>query len=341
MDNFLALLNRVALFVATLWQHALNHRRKVITTTLLFAFIVTTLYALFIQPPANFPAKYTFTVSGGASVSGVATSLQEEGLLKSPFVFKVLAVLMQSNSGIFAGDYYFDKGESVFNLVKRTTSGDFNLMPTSVFIPEGSNIFEIAKIFEDKFTKFQGEKFIELAVKKNAEGYLFPDTYQFLPNVSERKVFDTMRDNFDLKIAGIQEEIDAFDTSLEDIIIMASLIEKESANDFEERRIISGILWNRISIGMALQVDAVFPYINGKNTYELSIEDLNVESPYNTYQNPGLPVGPITNPGLDSIKATINPEPTNYLFYLHDDEGGVHYSADFEGHKENKFRYLR
>jgi len=304
-------------------------------------FITTTLYALFIHPPVNFPTRHTFTVSGGAPIGSVAASLKEEGLIKSPFLFKVLTILTESNSGIFAGDYYFDEGENVLSLVKRMTSGDFNLTPTSVFIPEGSTIFEIAQILGDKFTKFQSEKFIERAVGEEAEGYLFPDTYQFLPNVSEKKVFKTMRDNFDSKVADIQEEIDAFDASFKDIVIMASLIEKESTDDFEERRIISGILWSRISIGMALQVDAVFPYINGKNTYELSTEDLSIESPYNTYTNAGLPIGPIANPSLESIIAAIDPEPSDYLFYLHDDEGGVHYSTNFEDHKANKFRYLR
>jgi UPF0755 protein len=299
------------------------------------------LYALLVHPPANFPTKYTFTVPDGGSVSSVALSLEEEGLIKSPFVYKVLAVLTQSSSGIFAGEYYFHKGESVLSVVKRTTVGDFGLTPIVVFIPEGSTIFEIGAILEEKFTKINAQDFVELALKENAEGYLFPDTYSFLPNATEEKVFKVMRTNFETKISEIEERVNASDMRLEDIIIMASLIEKESADDLEERKTISGILWNRISIGMALQVDAVFPYINGKNTYELSTEDLDVDSPYNTYKYPGLPVGPIANPGLESIVAAIDPLPSNYLFYLHDNDGGVHYSVDFEGHKQNKFKYLR
>lgn len=338
------LLNRVrqsVVFVRDFVRHLFLHRRKVLASFALFLFIATTLYALFIHYPANFPAKHTFTIEEGTTVSEVAGALKREGFIRSSFVFKVLAILSQSRSGIFAGDYYFDSGENVFAVVKRTTTGDFGLTPISVFIPEGSTIFDIGEILGARFDKISGERFIELALKEEAEGYLFPDTYQFLPNVNEKKVYKAMRENFDTKIESIEDRIASSTVSLEDIIIMASLIEKESADDFEERRTISGILWNRIDIGMALQVDAVFPYINGKNTYELTTEDLQVDSPYNTYTNPGLPPGPIANPGLESIIAAIDPLPTGYLFYLHDLNGNVHYSVDFEGHRQNKFRYLR
>src|SRR3989338_1471741 len=97
----------------------------------------------------------------------------------------------------------------------------------------------------------------------------------------------------------------------------------------------------RIERGMLLQVDAVFPYIIGKNTFEVTLDDLKTDSPYNTYKYKGLPKGPISNPGMDAILAAVYPEKTDYLFYLSDLDGNMHYAADFEGHKVNKFRYLR
>jgi len=120
---------------------------------------------------------------------------------------------------------------------------------------------------------------------------------------------------------------------------MASLLEEE-ARALETRRIIAGILWNRIKLGMLLQVDAVFPYIIGKNTYEVTLDELQVDSPYNTYKYPGLPVGPISNPGLSAIKASVTPIESKYLFYLSDKAGRMYYAENFEKHKENRIMYL-
>lgn len=127
--------------------------------------------------------------------------------------------------------------------------------------------------------------------------------------------------------------------TLNEIITMASLIEEE-ANTKESRRIISGILWQRIKQGMRLQVDAVFPYIMNKFSLQLTKEDLMDDSPYNTYRYAGLPPGPISNPGWDSIYAAIYPAKTSYLYYLSDREGNMYYAKTFEEHKANKAKYL-
>ena len=121
---------------------------------------------------------------------------------------------------------------------------------------------------------------------------------------------------------------------------MASIIEREAITP-EARRIVSGILWKRIKMGMPLQVDATFAYVNGKNTYELTAEDLHIDSKYNTYEYKGLPPGPICNPGLDSIIATIEPTATPYLYYLSEKNGTMHYAKTFEEHKMNKVKYMR
>ena len=120
---------------------------------------------------------------------------------------------------------------------------------------------------------------------------------------------------------------------------MASLLEKE-ARTTESRRIIAGILWKRLEIGMLLQVDAVFGYIINKGSLQLTLEDLSIDSPYNTYRYKGLPIGPIANPGLDSLQAATMPILTDYLFYLSDKEGTMHYSETFEEHKRKKRLYL-
>ena len=146
----------------------------------------------------------------------------------------------------------------------------------------------MAEIFSKKISIFNSEKFLKLAVP--VEGYLFPDTYFFLPNITPEQIIDAMKNNFIKKVGDIYSKIERSDKSLEEIIIMASILEEE-ARIFETKKIISGILWQRIKIGMPLQVDAVFPYIIGKNTYELTKEDLSIDSPYNTYKYKGLPFG--------------------------------------------------
>jgi UPF0755 protein len=121
---------------------------------------------------------------------------------------------------------------------------------------------------------------------------------------------------------------------------MASILEAE-ARTTETRKIISGILWKRMEIGMPLQVDAPFQYIIGKNTFQLTTNDLKFDSPYNTYKYKGLPPGPIGNPGLDAISATVNPIKTNYLYYLSDVRGNMHYAKTFAEHVINKEKYLK
>jgi len=137
----------------------------------------------------------------------------------------------------------------------------------------------------------------------------------------------------------VRDKIDASGHSLEEIVIMASILEEEGIT-FQDRRMMSGVLWNRINIGMPLQVDAVFPYIIGKNTYQVNLEDLKTESPYNTYVNKGLPPGPITNPGFNSIVAALDPVKHDYLYYLSDKQHNTYYAKTFDEHKRDRVLYL-
>ena len=137
----------------------------------------------------------------------------------------------------------------------------------------------------------------------------------------------------------MQEALKKSGKTLREVVIMASLLEKEAAKT-EDRRMVAGILWKRISIGMPLQVDAVFPYIIGKNTFDLTRADLKVDSPYNTYKYKGLPVGPIANPGLDSMVAAMTPVKSNYIFYLTDMQSKFHFSVTYAQHLANQKKYL-
>ena len=184
---------------------------------------------------------------------------------------------------------------------------------------------EIAEQFGD-FENFDKKEFLEKTA--GLEGYLFPDTYLFLPGAETEQIIGTMRDNFQKKAGDVGQ----------DTVIMASLIEKE-VPDSDDRKIVSGILWKRLEIGMPLQVDAVFPYITGRQ--KVLSDDLKIDSLYNTYFYKGLPPGPISNPGLDAIEAARNPKESPYLYYLSGRDGKTHFAKTFAEHLKNKEKYLK
>jgi UPF0755 protein len=161
-----------------------------------------------------------------------------------------------------------------------------------------------------------------------------------MPGQDTAAILGAFASNFSKNIAKIQPQIDAFGKPLSDVITMASLLEREAPKTYD-RRVIAGILWKRVKLGMPLQVDAVFPYIIGKNSFDLTKNDLKTDSPYNTYTNLGLPPGPIANPSLDAILAAVAPVQTNYLYYLSDSNGTLYYSATYAQHLAAKQKYLR
>ena len=309
----------------------------VLFTITAFVLVVLHSYLTGIRPPSDFPVDTVFTVPRGTSLATVASRLEEQKIIRSAFWLKSVVVLLGGAEKVHAGDYFFTEKEGVISVAKRIIEGDNRLVAFKVTIPEGSTVDEISRIFGKQFGRFDAKEFRRLA--KGKEGYLFPDTYFFLPNVTAEQVLDMLESTFEERIATLEHEITLFKRPLKDVIIMASLLEEE-ARTTQTRRAISGILWERLRIGMALQVDAVFPYINGKNTYDLTMDDLAIDSPYNTYRYAGLPPGPISNPGLDSIRAAVTPIASPYLYYLSDREGNIYYSRTFEEHVEKKFKYI-
>jgi len=291
----------------------------------------------FVLPPNDFPVGTVILIEEGSTLQQVANHLEEKGVIKSATVFSGLAKVLMNGRGVIAGDYFFEEKCSVIKVVWRTISATYGITPTRITFVEGLTVYDIANLMKKEFPRFDKEEFLEIAQEE--EGFLFPDTYYFLPSVTPQSVISTMKDNFYKRIEEISEKIDGFDKDIREIVIMASILEKE-ARTLKSKRMIAGILWSRIEIDMPLQVDAVFPYIIGKNTFQLSLEDLKVDSPYNTYTNKGLPIGPIANPSLWSLLATVTPIDSDYLFYLSDMSGNMHYAVDFEQHKSNKRLYL-
>lgn len=294
---------------------------------------------MFLVAPADFPAGKTINIPAGATVREIAADFKSHSIIKSPLFFELMVKTLADDDKVIAGEYFFSDKLALYQVINRVTGGKYGLDPIKVRIPEGATTEEIGQILEGKFRDISAERFNTLA--SSLEGYLFPDTYYFLPIVKEDQVIKEMSQNFQKKLEPILPAIEQSGNDLHQIMTMASLIEGEASNSSQERRVISGILWQRIKIGMPLQVDAVFKYIVGRGGKNITKADLKIDSPYNTYKNKGLPPGPINNPGLSSIVAAINPTPSKYLFYIHDRSGTIHYAVNYDQHASNVRRYLR
>ncbi len=301
------------------------------------AFLIGFSYLHYHTPPRNFPVGDIVTVNQGESLQAITTSLYDANIIRSTFVFRTAVILLGGEKRVIAGDYLLDKKEGPVDLAYRFVNGKFHLEAKKITIPEGWNIFEISDYLSKSLIKFDKTKFVALA--KDKEGYLFPDTYFVSLTSKPEFIIEMMNKNFNEKIKDVPG-ISTTTYKIKDVIIMASILERE-ARTMESRKIIAGILWKRLEMKMPLQVDATFDYINGKSTFELTLDDLKIDSPYNTYLYRGLPPGPIGNPGIDAILATINPLKTKYLYFLTDKEGEMHYAKTFDEHKRNKELYLR
>jgi len=317
-----------------------GHQRHIRYVAVFFitVFVVFTVsFHFFFSPPEQFPVGSLLKIESGMTVQAAADLLEEHGAIRSPFAFTSFVRVFGGYRGVIAGDYYFDVPESVAQVAIRLTHGEYNLTLVRVTIPEGATTKDIADVLNWKMPSFDTEGFLALAEQK--EGYLFPDTYFFLPNVTHEEIIRVMEENFRNKINPLLEQIEKSGHTLEETIIMASIVEKETI-ELKDKPIVAGILWKRISVGMPLQVDAPFLYAINRNSFNLTLEDLRTDSPYNTYTRKGLPATPIANPGLESIIASIEPQKTPYFFFLSDRRSNIHYSATFEEHVVNKRRYL-
>ena len=306
--------------------------------SLVAAVILVTLYSLTSAPPSNFPSDSIVVIARGASVPDITKQLSDSNVIKSPKFLQFALHISGTSARVQAGGYLFGEPQNLFTVAYRLVAGDYGLPPVRITFPEGVTTRDIAEKAAEVLPFISSAEFISLG--KQHEGYLFPDTYFFPPDATAESVIKAMRENFDVKMEPLMADIKASGHSISDIVIMASFVEKEARTDVN-RRIIAGILWDRLEIGMPLQVDAVFGYIFDRDTYSPSFSDLTTESPYNLYLHKGLPPGPIANPGLKSIQAVLHPTKTNYLYYLTGSDDLMHYATTYAGHQSNQRKYLQ
>jgi len=292
---------------------------------LLFSLMFLFLWGIFL-PKEKISGPKIFSVEKGQGLFEIGENLEKERLVKSKFFFDFYVILIGKQRNLQAGKYLLSPSMNVPQIVQKIISGDIAKM--KVTIPEGFTVKEIEEMLGIKLPE------------EKLEGYLFPDTYYFPIDVSGEEIVRIMRKNFEKKISPYKEEIEKSGKSLQEIITMASLLEKEVKTK-EEKEIVAGILWKRLKAGIPLQVDATITYITGKKTTKISFEDLQIDSPYNTYKYKGLPPGPICNPGLESILAALYPKDSDYWYYLSTPEGKTLFFKTLEEHNLAKTKYLK
>ena len=300
----------------------------------------------------------------GSSVSYIAQTLEDSGLVKNARVFKYY-VKFKNESEFMAGEYHMNPSMTFQEIIESLKTG--RIMQEPVFtmtIPEGRQLDEIAAVIAEKtkqpekevFKSLNDEKFIKSLMEKYPsilttevwaknikhplEGYLFPATYAFYkesPSLDE--IVSTMLDKTQSVVEKYRQDIEREDMTVHQFLTMSSLIEEE-ATEKADRDKIASVFYNRIEEGMPLQTDPTVLYAQGKHKARVTYKDLEVDSPYNTYKNKGLTPGPISNAGTMSMEAALHPADTEYLYFLASSDGTVYFSSTLEEHNSLKAKYI-
>jgi UPF0755 protein len=278
-------------------------------------------------------SKILINVKKGDSFPVVAERLKENKLICSRALFLAVVKLTWSQNKLKAGAYKLSKKDSILKILDVLKNSSKNILRFTV--PEGNNIKQTADIIS-KTVNIDKEKFIRIAIDKNLEGYLMPETYFVTPGVSEEQLIEMMHNEFNKKMTSdMYKKAKQMNISFDKIVTMASIIEKEAVKS-EVKSTIASVFYNRLKKNMRLQSDVTVLYAIGTNKTNLTIEDTRINSPYNTYMHFGLPPGPITNPGIESIKAALYPKSTKNLFFVSTNDGDYLFAMSFDGHKKNK-----
>ncbi|MDR0977804.1 MAG: endolytic transglycosylase MltG [Endomicrobium sp.] len=278
--------------------------------------------------------KILFVVKKGENFSTAASHLKKQKLILSRKLFLFLVKLTNSQKRLKPGIYRLSGDDCMFVILKKLKSNSENFI--RITIPEGNNIKQTADIIANK-VKINKDKFIKIALDKNLEGYLMPETYFVYPGITESELIQMMYDEFKKKITDeMYKRAEEINIPFKDIIIIASIIEKEGAG-YEERRLIAAVFYNRLKKKMMLQSCATVLYAINVTKEKISIKDIKFKSPYNTYMHFGLPPGPISNPGMESIKAALYPSDSDVLYFVSAGNGKHLFAENFTDHVKNKY----
>lgn len=317
-------------------------------------FVVLFLFEIYLPKSFIKSDKVEYVLEKGTGANEIANDLKRKGVIKNAQFFKFYVLVSLNYSKLQAGKYELSESMSVADIADKFARGD--IIKNKIIIIEGWSIEDLTEYLESNKT-FEQDDFYD-ALKKDYsgefmflkerpkavgyEGYIFPDTYYISQETTTEDFLKIALSNFDKKMSDeLRQEIKKQGKSIFKIVTMASMLEKE-VKTIEDKKIVSGILWKRIKEGIPLQVDATVNYATGKSDEKVTIKDTKVDSLYNTYKYYGLPLGPISNPGLDSILAAIYPEESPYWYYLSaDGNGQTIFSKTLDEHNEARAKYFK
>ena len=332
-------------------------KRGIVIGYLVFVVLAIILYFYFqeARPQGKEFEPVKFVVEKGEGPGEIAQKLQEGGLIRNSKIFEIYAFLNNARSKFWPGNYYVSPDMSLKELIQVLTSG-YRAPERVITIIEGWTTRDIARYLDRENIVSQEDFFSALeSINKEAdyeflaarpeeadlEGYLFPDTYRIYEETDASAIIKKMLENFGQKLdASLRAKIRNKNQTIFEIITMASLVEKEAANDLE-RRVIADIFWRRLANDIPLQSCASVNYVLGTSKPQLSYEETRTASAYNTYLNRGLPPGPINNSGLGAIQAVVDPVKTDYWYFLAGPDGGTIFSRTIDEHNKNKQKYLK
>lgn len=297
-----------------------------------------------------------FAVEKNQGISEIADNLKSQGFIGSKFVFEGYVIVRGFSRRLQAGKYELSAGMSIKDIAYILAFGNALSQEKTITVIEGWDNKEIAAYLDGQGI---ASRDIFLAETKNyqtianfdflddkpgsasLEGYLFPDTYRIGPRENADNIIEKMLNNFSGKLTEkMKEDMRAQHKTIFEVVTIASILEKEVANP-EDRKMVADIFYKRLKAGMPLQADSTVNYITGGTSKSVSLKDTKINSPYNTYKYRGLPPGPICNPGLSAIEATIYPTPNNYWYFLSADDGRTIFSKTLEKHNINKRKWLK
>ncbi len=290
----------------------------------------------------------------GSTVNDVSNILKKNNLIKNEFVFKMNFKIKNNSSHMKSGKYLLNQTYSNSDIIGILVSGKIYQDGIKITIPEGSTSSEIINLLvknklgtEEEYkalvnnpsTFYDEFEFLKQDDIKTLEGFLYPSTYYFKEDSQPKEIIREMVKLFDTNYTDkLEKQRKTTDLTLQEIISLASIVEKEAMFD-EDRPIIASVFYNRLEEGMPLQSDATIQYIFDTRKKSITHNDLKIDSPYNTYIERGLPPTPIANPSIKSIEAVLYPKDTNYLYFVATIEGGNVYSETYEEHKKNVAKY--
>lgn len=305
---------------------------------------------------------YRIAIPRGTSTTAVQKLLESKGILKPGSGFSFAARVLRISRGMQAGEYKFSPSEPLWSILWKLKTGNVvepEVRRVLVTFPEGTSIYKMGEILKkhkisdpkkfkalvkEGITKELREKhwaLFKYMPTESLEGYLYPDSYWIFENATVDQIVETMVSRFEQVVLPFWEKAKKnTDMSLFEVVTLASMIEKE-AQVPSEQKIISSVFHNRLKKNMYLASCVTIKYALDNPTKRVYYEQLEIDSPYNTYKNKGLPIGPICNPGINAIKAAVYPAKTNYYYFVAKKDGSHTFSTTWNEHQRGKYLNLR